>query len=101
MASDTFSVLWTGALIVPKADTYTFFTKSDDGVRLWIDNNVIIRNWGDHAATENSGRVYLTEGYHAIKVDYYENRGQAIMQLLWRSPSISKQIIPSQYFRAQ
>ena len=101
MNADTFSVLWTGALIVPKAETYTLYTKSDDGVRVWIDNNVVIKNWGDHATTENSGRVYLTEGYHAIKIDYYENRGQSVMQLLWKSPSISKQVIPPQNFRAQ
>lgn len=101
MQPDTFSVLWTGALVVPKSDTYTLYTRSDDGVRVWIDNNVVIKNWGDHAVTENSGRVYLTEGYHAIKIDYYENRGQATMQLLWKSSSIGKQIIPTQYLRAQ
>ena len=101
MQPDTFSVLWTGALVVPKSDTYTLYTRSDYGVRVWIDNNVVIKNWGDHAVTENSGRVYLTEGYHAIKIDYYENRGQATMQLLWKSSSIGKQIIPTQYLRAQ
>lgn len=101
MPKDRFSALWTGQLLTPKSDTYTIYSRSDDGVRVYIDNNLIINNWRDHAATENSRKIYLSEGKHQLQVEYYENSGKAVMQLRWSSPSMSKQIISSQYLRTQ
>ena len=37
-ASDTFSVRWTGQVQPQFTETYTFYTQSDDGVRLWVNN---------------------------------------------------------------
>lgn len=98
---DTFSALWTGSLMSPKDDWYTIYTRSDDGVRVYIDNNLLINNWTNHGTTENSSGVFLTQGRHQIRVEYYENTGKAVIGLLWSSPSISKQTISSQYLRTQ
>lgn len=74
---DNFSTRWT------KTDTYTagnhtFTTKSDDGVRLWVDDVLVIDNWTDHGMTTDSAVVNLTAGEHLIKMEYYENGGGAI-----------------------
>jgi hypothetical protein len=92
---DTFSVRWTG-LIEPKAtETVTFYTSSDDGVRLWVNNVQVINNWTDHGTTENAGSVALTVGVKVpITMEYYENGGGAVARLLWSSPSIAKQVVP-------
>jgi hypothetical protein len=92
---DTFSVRWTGQIETPFSQTYTFYTVSDDGVRLWLNGQLIIDNWTDHAPTENSGAVTLAGGQrHNIQMDFYENGGGALAQLSWSSPSIAKEVIP-------
>lgn len=55
ISSDTFSVRWTGQIRPATTADYTFYVVSDDGARLWVDNKLVINNWTDHSATENSG----------------------------------------------
>lgn len=95
IAADTFSVRWTGQVETPFSQTYTFYTVSDDGVRLWVNGVLVIDNWTDHAPTENSGTITLSGGQrYDIRMDFYENGGGAVATLSWSSPSIAKEIIP-------
>jgi endoglucanase len=95
MGIDTFSVRWTGQVQPIYSQTYTFYTTSDDGVRLWVNGAQVINNWTDHAPTENSGTIALTAGQkYDIKMEYYESGGGAVAQLAWSSPNQSKQNIP-------
>ncbi|MBU6345371.1 MAG: transporter substrate-binding domain-containing protein [Cyanobacteria bacterium REEB494] len=96
--TNSFSVRWTGFVVLPPVTgEYTFYTNSDDGVRLWVNNQQIINNWTDHGPTENSGKITLeAEKSYDIKLEYYENTGGATIQLFWQPPnSSSKQLIPS------
>lgn len=95
MGPDTFSVRWTGSLQAPATGTYTFFTVSDDGIRLWVNGQRLINNWTLHAPTENSGSIALTSGQKvAVRLEYFEQSGGATAQLLWSGPGISKQVVP-------
>ena len=95
IGADTFSVRWSGSVLAPSTGNYTFHTVSDDGVRLWVNNQLLIDNWTDHAATENSGGITLTAGQkYNIKLEYYENGGAAVIKLLWTPPQQAKQTIP-------
>jgi pimeloyl-ACP methyl ester carboxylesterase len=92
---DNFSVRWTGFVQPLYSQTYTFYTSSDDGIRLWINGVQLINNWTDHGTTENSGSITLTAGVkYTIKMEYYERGGSAVAQLLWSSASTPKAIIP-------
>ena len=63
--------------------TYTFYTQSDDGVRLWVNGQQIVNNWTDHAPIENSGTIALTAGQrYDIRMEFYENGGGATARLL-------------------
>ncbi|HZH04317.1 MAG TPA: PA14 domain-containing protein, partial [Myxococcaceae bacterium] len=94
--ADRFSVRWTGEVLAPSSGTYTFFTQSDDGVRLWVNGQQLINNWTDHAPREDSGTVTLSAGQrYVIKLEFYENGGGAVSKLLWASPGQAKQVIPS------
>ncbi len=96
--ADGFSVRWTGSVRLPKDGKYTFYTVSDDGVRLWVDDYLVIDNWADHGTTENQGQIELWgERPHPIRIEYYENSGAAVARLLWAGPGIEKQVIPTQY----
>src|SRR6185436_414027 len=96
IGADTFSVRWTGSVQPRFGETYTFYTVSDDGVRLWVNNQLLIDNWTDHGPTENAGILALQGGLlYDIRMEMYENGGGAVAQLLWSSPSVSKEIIPA------
>jgi hypothetical protein len=96
---DTFSVRWTGLVKAPQSETVTFITESDDGVRLWVNGQLLVDNWTDHGVTENSGSIALQAGkYYAIQLEYYENTVGALIRLSWQSPSTPRQVIPASAF---
>ena len=72
-----------------------FFTTSDDGVRLFVNNVQVINNWTDHSATENSGTLALTAGQlYDVRMEFYENGGQAVARLSWSAPGVAREAIP-------
>jgi hypothetical protein len=92
---DTFSVRWTGILEPQFSQTYTFYARADDGIRVWIDGQQIIDGWKDQGPTEYSGSIELVAGArYEIVVEYYDNLFGAVAQLRWSSPSTAKNIIP-------
>ncbi len=94
--ADQFSARWTGQVQPLYSEAYTFYTTSDDGVRLWVNGNVLVDNWTDHGPVENFGTINLTAGQkYDIKMEYYENGGGAQAKLSWSSPSAAKGIIPT------
>jgi len=95
VGEDNFSVRWTGEVEAAFTETYTFYTNSDDGVRLWVDGQQLVDNWTDHGNTENSGTIDLVAGQtYSVVMEYYENDGGAVAELRWSSPRTPKQFIP-------
>jgi hypothetical protein len=95
LGPDTFSVRWTGTVTPATSETYTFYTRADDGVRLWVNDRLLIDNWVDQSATERSATITLTAGQpYPLRLEYYENGVDATMRLSWSSPSVPKQVIP-------
>lgn len=96
IAADTFSVSWTGEVEPRYSQTYTFYTRSDDGLRLWVNGVLLIDKWVDQGATEWSGAIALTAGQkYSLRMDYYEQTGAASARLSWSSASQAKQVIPA------
>lgn len=100
IGADDFSVRWEGNLAVAVTGSYTFRTRSDDGVRLWVDDVLIIDNWTDHSARfDSSTPVTLTGGEsYAVKMEYYERGGHAVAELHWSGPGIAMGPIAPEYF---
>jgi VCBS repeat-containing protein len=95
MGADTFSVRWTGKIEPLYSETYTFRTYTDDGIRLWVDSQLVVENWTDHGPTSNTGTISLTAAVqYDIQLDFYENGGGAVCQLYWSSASQSEEIVP-------
>ena len=92
---DDFSVRWTGQVDVPAADTYSFITTTDDGVRLWVDGQLLVDAWTDHSKRDDVGTIALSAGRHAIRMEFYEKGYDAIAQLAWSSPNLARQAIPA------
>jgi len=92
---DTFTVRWEGKVEPRYSQLYTFYTLTDDGVRLWVNGQLLIDKWIDQGPTEWSGQINLTAGQrYNITMEFYENGGGALAKLSWSSASQAKEIIP-------
>ncbi len=94
--ADNFSVRWTGQVLVPVTGSYTFATTSDDGVRLWVNGQLLVDRWVDQSSTTVNGTpITLTGGTkYDVVMEYYERGGQAVAQLKWAYPGQAQQIVP-------
>ena len=96
IGNETYSVRWEGSIEAPTSGTYTFYSTTDDGVKLWINGQLIIEKWIDQAPREWTGTINMSAGQRvAFKMEYYENGGGAVAQLSWSGPGVGKQIVPS------
>ncbi|HTE12028.1 MAG TPA: PA14 domain-containing protein, partial [Chitinophagaceae bacterium] len=93
---DLYSVRWTGFVQPLYAETYTFYTNSDDGIRLWVNNVLLIDSWIDQdGSIQRSGSIALLAGQkYDIKIEFYEKAGSSVTKLYWSSPSTAKAIVP-------
>jgi hypothetical protein len=82
ISSDDFSVRWTRSVDFEDR-TYRFTTLSDDGVRLYVDGDLLIDEWYDMTAADNSAEIDLSAGTHVLRLEYYENEGDAVAELSW------------------
>jgi beta-glucosidase len=83
---DGFSVRWTGTLTAPATGDYVLGTTSDDGSRLFVDDALVVDNWGNHSSRTVTASVPLTAGPHSVRVEYYDNTGGASVSFGWIPP---------------
>lgn len=81
LPADGFSVRWSKDVEM-EANRYTFFVRADDGVRLYIDGNLVIDDWRDGLRTRET-TIKLAAGHHSLRLEYYEHTGQALVHLWW------------------
>ncbi len=79
---DNFSVRWTGAFPF-EGGRYRFTAETDDGVRLYVDGQLLIDQWRDQALTSCSADSELSAGLHTLRMEYYEATGKAVARLTW------------------
>ena len=91
MGAGTFSVRWSGLLLVPETGTYKFSTLNSDGVRLYINGVLVINDYTDQTTNWTDGAsVNLTAGQMAdIQMEYYDNADPAVAKLKWTGPSFA------------
>jgi hypothetical protein len=90
-----YSVRWTGQVQPQAGETYTFYTSTDDGARLWVNGIQLVNDWTDHPDTERSGTITLTANQmYSLTMEYYQGAGSAVAKLSWSSASTPKAIIP-------
>jgi predicted phage baseplate assembly protein len=96
ISADTFSIRWTGWVQPSSSGDYIFYTVSDDGVRLWVDRQLLIDRWNDHGQIKDqSPPIRLEAGRkYDIKLEFYEHGGAATIRLSWSGPGVPEQIIP-------
>ena len=82
------SIRWTGELVPSVSGEYVFSFTSDDGCRLYIDDQLIIDDWNVHSMRTEKASIKLEKGKkYQLKAEYFDNGGDAIARLHWRVPS--------------
>ncbi|MDC0505967.1 PA14 domain-containing protein [Candidatus Gracilibacteria bacterium] len=95
--NDDFTARWEGYIESDETGSHNFRTRTDDGVRVFVDGTQIIDNWTNHGPTFDTGTFNLTAGVkHEIVMEFYERGGGAVAELNWEKPSGGGYIIPDQ-----
>jgi len=96
--AENFGVVYEGYITIPATGAYTFYTTSDDGSTIAIDDLVITDNDGAHSEEEEAGYVMLAQGLHKVKVQYYNGASDYAFSLAVEGPGLKKQAIPKEWW---
>ena len=79
---DNFSVRWRRPVLF-ESGYYRFRARTDDGVRLYVGDDLLIDEWRDTVAETYEAETYLDEGEYTVVVEYYERGDEALIQVEW------------------
>ncbi len=82
LPDDRFSARYDTCLVTAEALEITFVLTSDDGSRLFVDGELVLDNWGVHTTRPKSADVPIAAGTHHVRVEYFDDRGPARLELL-------------------
>jgi hypothetical protein len=94
-------LVYSGYIKVPASGLYQFHLSSDDGSRLWIDEQVVVDHDGLHANTEKSGRIGLKKGYHAFRLAYFEDKPALALKLEFNLENQAPRAVPASFYYHQ
>lgn len=97
LPADDFQIRWSGLLEPMVSGLHTFYVSADDGVRLWVNDELIIDQWNNAPLEEEAtGNVELEAGQkYPIQLDYYENQQEASVKLEWSTERLERTLIPT------
>lgn len=100
VGTDDFCVRWTGLITTPRTNTYCFGATRDDGVRIYVNDILVLDSWIDQATAWDAGGMnclpLLTSRTNSLRVEYYEHGGGAQIDL-WASGAFSPLPVPSSW----
>lgn len=93
--NDAFTVRWRGFLKPLFDEEYTFLITSDDGMRMWLNDQLFFDEWYNHPPLEFSNTIFLeaNEKYR-IQIEYFDKGGGAQMEFSWKSDHTSREYVP-------
>lgn len=108
------SVIYTGQLRTPESGEFSFSARVDDGIKVWIDDQLVISNWRLNDYGYSVGKIHLNADiYYDIRVEYFNALNEAEIRLLWQLPDDPDEnwlsnwwyraeptVIPTKYFSA-
>lgn len=95
--ANNFSIRWTGFVQPQYTQAYTFYITTDERARLWVNNTLLVDQWYSTSTGEViSNTINLNAGTkYSIKIEYYEELGNALIKLKWSSSSTPKARVPA------
>ena len=92
---DQLAMTFESYLQVDKEGAYTFYLTSDDGSKLYINDQVVVDHDGNHGMREKEGTIDLAPGRHKVEVQWYNSGGGMGLYTFFKGPGIPKQILTS------
>jgi len=92
---DYFGVVYKGYILIPEDDVHTFYSSSDDGSFIIIDDIRVVENDGIHGVVEKIGQIGLQAGYHKFEVQFFDNWYDHVLRVEIESKNLPRQQIPS------
>ena len=92
---EKFGIIFDGYISIEKTGGYTFFSQSDDGSILTIDDKEIVNNDGNHGFDEKEGKCILEKGYHRFKLFYFDSGGGNDLSVKYQPFGKEKTSIPA------
>lgn len=93
--NDRYGFVFEANLAIPTDGNYTFYTRSDDGSRLLINDTLVVNNDGKHGPIQQQGTIALIAGNHNVRVEFFEHIGGDSLVVEWEGPAFTKQVIPN------
>ena len=88
-------VRFSTSIQVEKEDRFTFYTNSDDGSKLWVNNELVVDNDGDHGVIEKNGSITLKPGTYPLQVVWFNGGGSGWLNVDYQTTTTPKQVLPS------
>jgi len=95
LLNGNYTVRWTGQVQPQYSETYFFETRTDDGVKLWVNDQLIIDHWQTQNTTWTNVITLVADVRYNIRMEYFNRGGSARARLSWFSASQPRQVIPS------
>lgn len=90
-----FGMEYKGYIKIDQKGIYTFYLSADDGAVLYIDDVLVVDNDGYHYLQEKPGNVGLGEGYHSLRLAYFEGKYAPVLEVKIMCQGLKKQAFPS------
>jgi hypothetical protein len=94
---DNWAMVLEGEFEIDRAGEYKFFLNSDDGSKLYIDDELVIDNDGDHSLLELTGSRELSAGKHRVRIEFFDAGAEAILELDLEGPGLERQPFPVEH----
>jgi len=89
-------MIWKGYLYVPETRGYQFFLESDDGSQLDLDGIAVVDHDGDHGMLEKTGYAYLQQGWHQLRLQYFNSGGGSGLKVSYAPVGGQREVVPTQ-----
>jgi PA14 domain/Right handed beta helix region len=95
-----YGVRWTGTISIPETANWTFYVTADDGIRLWVNDQLLINRWDYKDPPVDQASINLQAGQkYKIKLEYHQGSGGARALLGWSNDlGLGRQVVPRQVF---
>lgn len=87
---EDYGFIFDGYIRIARDGVYAFYLDTDDGSKLFIDNMLVVDHDGVHGTMEKSGEAPLGEGFHKIRVEYFQGTGGSGLTLRLKAPGSQK-----------